>query len=234
MENYFNYFTEIEECYRRSRGTPSLLSPLDWALIESWKEAGLPLEAVLAGIERAFEKFHARPRKFQRVNSLAYCTQEVLQAAEEMKTGAPPAAEAAPAAAAPFSVEELKEFFERNHQALERAAERAAQAEQAVLASDLRESARAVAEIGARLAPDLANLREMEDQLTAAEEKLSAALTRAASVEKLAELRREVERGLASSRRRMTAAQIESLERQFLKKRLFEHFGVPRLSLFYL
>lgn len=232
MENYFNYFTEIEECYRRARGTPSLLSPLDWALIESWKEAGLPLEAVLAGIERAFQKFHARPRKFQRVNSLAYCAQEVLQAAEEMKTGAPPSAHSA--APAPFTIEELREFFARNGQALERAAEHADQAGQTVLASDLRESAQAVGNIGGRLAADLANLREVEDELTAVEEKLAAALTRAASVEKLAELRREVERGLSSSRRRMTAAQIESLERQFLKKRLFEHFGVPRLSLFYL
>jgi hypothetical protein len=32
----------------------------------------------------------------------------------------------------------------------------------------------------------------------------------------------------------MTAAQIDSLERQFLKKRLFEYYRVPRLSLFHL
>ena len=66
------------------------------------------------------------------------------------------------------------------------------------------------------------------------EEKLAAALLRASSVELLSEMRREVERGLAPSRRKMTATQIESLERQFLKKRLFEHYKIPRLSLFYL
>jgi hypothetical protein len=232
LENYFNYFTEIEECFRRSRGTPTLLSPLDWALIESWKEAGLPVEAVLVGIERAFGKFQARPRKFQRVNSLAYCTQEVMRAAEEFTAGAQPAEPSS--SPAPFSAEELRRFFDRNRQALATAAERAAQSDQAVVASDLREAEQVLGEIASRVAPALTNLREIEEELTAVEERLSAALTRAASVERLAELRREVGRGLATSRRRMTAAQIESLERQFLKKRLFEHFGVPRLSLFYL
>ena len=51
MENYFNYFTEIEECFRRCRGTPTLLSTLDWALIESWKESDFPLSAVLTGAD---------------------------------------------------------------------------------------------------------------------------------------------------------------------------------------
>ena len=46
MINYFNYFTEIEEHFQRARGTGLfLLSPLDWALIESWKNAEVPLEA---------------------------------------------------------------------------------------------------------------------------------------------------------------------------------------------
>jgi len=47
VENYFNYFTEIEEHFQRRRGTLLLLSPLDWALMETWKDAGIPLEAVL-------------------------------------------------------------------------------------------------------------------------------------------------------------------------------------------
>ena len=87
MENYFNYFTEIEERYQQCRGTRTLLSPLDWALIESWKDSGIPLEAVLAGIVRAFEKFKARQRKYRMVNALGYCTQEVLRAAEEARGG---------------------------------------------------------------------------------------------------------------------------------------------------
>jgi len=89
MENYFNYFTEIEEHFQRRRATMLLLSTLDWALIETWKGAGIPLEAVLRGIDSTFESYERRPRKGQRkVNGLAYCSQEVLAAAEDMKEAA--------------------------------------------------------------------------------------------------------------------------------------------------
>src|SRR5712664_3084241 len=88
MENYFNYFTEIEEEFQRRRGGLLLLSTLDWALIETWKDAGIPLEAVLRGIDGAFDKYDQRPSKTRKVNSLAYCAQEVLAAAEDMKEAA--------------------------------------------------------------------------------------------------------------------------------------------------
>ncbi len=83
--NYFNYFTEIEEHFQRARGTSLfLLSPLDWALVESWKNAEVPLEAVLRGIDAAFEKWRARKVKTQMVNSLAFCAQAVLTEAQIM------------------------------------------------------------------------------------------------------------------------------------------------------
>src|SRR5215469_173653 len=88
LQNYFNYFTEIEEHFQRRRGTILLLSTLDWALIETWKEAGIPLEAVLRGIDEAFDHYDRRPSKTRKVNSLAFCSQEVLAAAEEMKEAA--------------------------------------------------------------------------------------------------------------------------------------------------
>src|SRR5438309_10341294 len=83
--NYFNYFTEIEEHFQRARGTGLfLLSPLDWALIESWSDSGVPLEAVLRGIDAAFEKWRARKVKTQMVNSLAFCAQAVITEAQIM------------------------------------------------------------------------------------------------------------------------------------------------------
>jgi len=88
LHNYFNYFTEIEEHFQRRRGTILLLSTLDWALIETWKEAGIPLDAVLRGIDAAFDSYDRRPSKTRKVNSLAFCSQEVLAAAEEMKEAA--------------------------------------------------------------------------------------------------------------------------------------------------
>ena len=83
--NYFNYFTEVEEHFTRARGTGLfMLSPLDWALIESWKNAGVPLEAILRGIDSAFDKWRSRKTRTQMVNSLAFCAQAVMSEAEEM------------------------------------------------------------------------------------------------------------------------------------------------------
>src|SRR6266436_6615210 len=88
MENYFNYFTEIEEHFQRRRGGIMLLSTLDWALIETWKDAGIPLEAALRGIDMAFDRWERRPKKTKRINGLGYCSQEVMSAAEDMKEAA--------------------------------------------------------------------------------------------------------------------------------------------------
>jgi hypothetical protein len=237
LENYFNYFTEIEECFRRCRGTPTLLSTLDWALIESWKESDFPLEAVLTGIERSFEKYKKRPQRFRKVNSLAYCSQEVLKAAEEARTAAteggarPKVATAKP----PFEEGQVQKYLDHNAAALEKAGNEAAAIGQNVLAEDLKKASAALGKLGEQdfSAPDV-DFEELERQLAAIEEMLAGSLARAASVEQLAEIRKEVERGMASQRRRMSAAQIESLDRQFLRKRLFEKYQIPRLSLFYL
>ena len=243
MDNYFNYFTEIEECYRRGRSditklSPmALLSPVDWALIESWKETGYPLEAVLLGIERTFAKWTARPRKHRLINSLAYCTQEVVSAVEEARTGeAEGGTRKSPEAAAPpFAGEEVLRYLDHNIEAIRQASGAAQENGDAVLEQDLAAVFTDLKEVRSK-PPDqlLTDLEELERRFTVLEEKLAAALLRASSVELLSEMRREVERGLAPSRRKMTATQIESLERQFLKKRLFEHYKIPRLSLFYL
>jgi hypothetical protein len=241
VENYFNYFTEIEERFQQCRGTRTLLSPLDWALIESWKEARLPLEAVLAGVERAFQKFRKRARPGRAVNSLAYCAQEVFRAAEEAQAaetqggmGLPRRAEAAPATA-PFSPEEMRDFLHRNLELVERAGRRAVEQGQQVLGDDLSSAAAALREIATQESgKPTANLEELEARLTALEEKVTASLTRASSLELLAGFRNEVDRSMAPYRRKMSGAQIESLERQFLKKRLLDYYEIPRLSLFYL
>ncbi len=236
MENYFNYFTEIEERFQQCRETKTLLSPLDWALIESWKEQDFPLAAVLAGIERAFEKFKTRPRKYQRVNSLAYCAQEVYRAVEEARTNETQVGTRPPAqVSAAFPSQELVRFLRRNVEAIQKASRRASEARHQVLADDLAEAAAALTEAAAQEAakPD-ADMQALERRLTAWEDKLTAALTRASSVELLAQFREEVERALVPYRRKMSAAQIEALERQFLKKRLLEQYEIPRLSLFYL
>jgi hypothetical protein len=240
VESYFNYFTEIEECYQRSRGTRTLLSPIDWALIESWKEAGVPLEAILLGIERSFEKFKKRPARIQKINSLAYCSQLVMSAAQEMGKAASGgdaggARAGGKVIAAPFTPGEIVEYLHRNLAALDQAAEVARSGGQKVLAEDISALAATLGDVAERESAGAASdLEELERCMTVLEEKLTASLTRASSVELLTGLRQEVEQGLAPYRRKMTTPQVESLERQLMKKRLFEHYRIPRLSLFYL
>ncbi|HZP00819.1 MAG TPA: hypothetical protein VFD30_11035 [Terriglobia bacterium] len=238
MENYFNYFTEIEECFRRCRGTPSLLSPLDWALIESWKEAQYPLEAVLAGIERAFEKYHSRPRRFRLVNSLAYCSQEVLRAVEEAQAAqheAGPVMAPTKAVESPFTREEVVKFIEQNAEAVEKSAQLRQGKDPSGLSADLRGIALVLREAATNLGQsEMPDLEELENHLTVLEDKLMACLLLRSSNNLLGQIHKEIQAGLVPYRRRMSVAQITSLERQFLKKSLFDHYGIPRLSLFYL
>ncbi len=238
MENYFNYFTEIEEQFRKCRSEAVLLSPLDWALAESWKDQGFPLEAVLAGIERSFEKFKAGKRSYRKVNTLAYCSQEVFRAVEESRAaaaqgGTPRAAKAE--APAPFSAEEISRFLARCAGAVESAGRQAGEEGKQVLAEELAEAAATLQSLGGRAqAQPMGDLEETERNLTALEEKLNASLLRGTTVEVLAQLRGEVDRGLIPYRRKMAAPEVDLLERRFLKNRLLEHYKIPRLSLFYL
>src|ERR1700719_4757803 len=82
--NYFNYFTEIEEYFWKKRGSHLLVSPLDWAIMETWQKAGVSVEAVFKGIDRAFESYERSRRGAGKpLKSLAYCTDAVLDTAVE-------------------------------------------------------------------------------------------------------------------------------------------------------
>ncbi|MFY9843760.1 MAG: hypothetical protein WA718_20320 [Terriglobales bacterium] len=235
MENYFNYFTEIEEHYLRRRGTHLLLSTLDWALIETWKSAGVPLEAVLRGVDDAFDKYDQRPTNSKKVNSLAYCSQAVLAAAEDMKEAAVGASsEGIAEREAGFEVAQIAAFLRENAERLERAKlpERPGFASGALAreeAGSLRDMAEAMERSG-----KLPRLEDLERRLTVMEEKLFAVMMAAARDEDLVKVRAEADRDIAPYRRNMTVAQVEQLHKQYVHKRLLESCGVPRLSLFYM
>ena len=235
MDNYFNYFTEIEEHFWRRRGTVMLLSTLDWALIETWKDARIPLEAVLRGIDAAFDTYEQRPSKSRKVNSLAYCSQEVLAAAEDMKEAAVGAAQqdSAKRTEREFDPAEIARFFRRNAETLDHAhlPERAGVSPQAVA----RETARTLRELAEQaVAETRLRLEDLERRLTVLEEKLLAVLLAATPDDDIVSVRAQAERELVPYRSKMTAAQIDQLQKQYLHKRLLENYGLPRLSLFYL
>jgi len=232
VENYFNYFTEIEEHFQRRRGSGLLLSTLDWALIETWKDAGIPLEGVLRGIDAAFDKYAQRPPKSQKINSLAYCAQAVLVAAEDIKEAAVGTAKSERQTG--FENTEVAAFLRRNAKLLEVAKlpESTGVSGQVVA----KETASALREMAAEMdSPEgKPRLEDLERRLTVAEEKLFAVLLAATPDDQIVAVRAEADRELAPYRSKMPGSQIEQLQKQFVHKRLLEKYGVPRLSLFYM
>ena len=239
MENYFNYFTEIEERFLRRRGGGLLLSTLDWALIETWKDAGIPLEVVLRGIDAAFDKYDQRPSKTQKVNSLAYCSQAVLSAAEDMKEAAvgtaavDEGAPSKPGMGQGFEPQTVAAFLRRNADLL--AAAKLPQAggiSVSTVALDAAQTLRKLAE--EREAKPNSRLEDLERRLTVFEEKLFAALLASTPDEEVVTVRAEADRDLMPYRRKMSGAQIDQLQKQYIHKRLLEKYSLPRLSLFYM
>jgi hypothetical protein len=215
--NYFNYFTEIEEHFQRARGTSLfLLSPLDWALIETWKNAGVPLEAVMRGIDAAFEKWRSRKVKTQIINSLAFCAQAVLTEAQLMAGTVHPRVRCA---AAPFPLEELRGYLLANA---------------AALPPEHGEIAAALERLAGDVEHYYEDLETLEQRLTVLEEKMIATLRARQSEDELLDARRELDRQLRPYRGKMTASQLAMLEKQYLDRNLLEKAGLPRLSLFYM
>ena len=217
--NYFNYFTEVEEHFQRVRGSGLfLLSPLDWALIESWKNAGVPLTAVLRGIDAAFEKWRGRKSKIQMINGLGYCSQAVLAEAQILagSGNAAPRAAAAP----PFPEADLRAYLLGNSELVRKAG--------------FPEIGDSLEKLAGESEKHYQDLEQLEQRLTALEEKLIATLKSAQSEQRLFDARRELDSQLRPYRGKMSAEQLAMLERQYLERRLLEESGLPRLSLFYM
>jgi len=231
VENYFNYFTEIEERYLQRRGGGLLLSTLDWALIETWKDAGVPLEAVLRGIDAAFDHYDQRPSKTKKVNSLAYCSQEVLAAAEDMKEAAVGASSEPPKErnSQGFEPEVITAFLRKNADALT-----SASVPQGAISAFVRETAQTLSDLAEDARKKPPRLEDLERRLTVLEEKFLAILLTSTPDEEVVAIRAESDRDLAPYRRKMSAPQIDQLQKQYIQKRLLEKYNLPRLSLFYM
>jgi len=237
VENYFNYFTEIEEHFQRRWGAPLLLSNLDWVLMQTWKDANIPLEAVLRGIDTTFEHHERRPsRKGRKTNGLGFCVQEVLTAAEEMKEAAVGSAtlQSESHRQSGFQASEIAAFLRHNAEQLEAAELPEAKGISATpLAGETADTLREIAlELESAKTPP--RLEDLERRLTVAEEKLFAVVLAATPDEQIVSVRAEADRELAPYRRKMPSAQIEQLQKQYVHKRLLEKYGLPRLSLFYM
>jgi len=210
--NYFNYFTEIENFYQTKRESFTLISSLDWVLIESWKEQGIPLEIVLKGIDRAFS------RSKRRINSLAYCmraVEEVLNDSKETRIDRPELPE--------IPKNEIQSFLD------------SISGKTLALGTTFPEFAARITSIAEAVRTvDASNFREAEQTLGALEERLIAILKVASSESVMLEIQRGVESDLAPCRSTMTAEQLSMLEQQLWRRKLMERYELARLSLFYL
>lgn len=234
--NYFNYFTEIETYFWKKRGASLLVSPLDWAIMEAWQKACVPLEAVLKGIDNAVESYQRSRRGAGKpLKSLAYCTDAVLEAAEEQLEAAAGSARknGTGEAKEPFTREELSAYFKKNAQRIKDVAENPASAgtEFARRLIEIVDSLSNCELLVVTSAP--LDLEDLERRLTVLDDKVQALLQSQASEDTMLRIRREMDGQLAMYRRKMKADQLAQVEKQYMQKRLLELYGLPRLSLYY-
>ena len=236
MENYFNYFTEIEEHFQKRRGQARPLSPLDWSLIESLREAGVPLEAVLRGVDRAFDKRSKRRRVVGRVNSLAYCTQAILAEHERRKESRAGRHDpAAQAAQGDLEVSQLLELLESARRQLEALPGRS----KALELPALKPVVETVVDSLNGIILDIKTSRSLdyealELKLNTLEERILAGIFSGMSEESLLKAKQETRQEIHRHQRGLKAEHIAMLEGKLMRKKLLQEFGVPRLSLFYL
>jgi hypothetical protein len=230
--NYFNYFTEIEDAFVRRRGKHLFLSPMDWALMETWKQQGIPLHIVLRGVEKSFDSYEARPRK-RTVKSLLYCQEEVeAQYAEwvEARVGAATGAAEPESDKTPFSFAAISEHLQRTRSALTELAKSRN--------DDLSEALTRAAALLVEIEKDFASgatldTRKLEDSLTGLERMLNDSMLSVAGPSTLDEFKKGVKDQLKPYRAQMDAAAYKQTFDNLLLKRLREQFAVPRLSLFF-
>lgn len=236
MENYFNYFTEIEEHFQKRRGQARPLSPLDWSLIESLRDAGVSLEVVLRGVDRAFDQRSKRQRVVGKVNSLAYCTQAILAEHERRKESRAGRHDpAARTAEGDLEVSQLLDLLENARRQLEALPGRT----RAVEFPALRTVVEAVVDSLKRIILEIRtsgslDYETLELKLNTLEERVLAAIFSGMSQESLLQAKQATRQEIQRHKRGLKAEHIAMLEGKLMRKKLLQEFGIPRLSLFYL
>ena len=231
--NYFNYFTEIEDAFVRRRGKHLFLSPLDWALMETWKQQGIPLHIVLRGVERSFDSYESRPRK-RTVKTLLYCQEEIeAQYAEwlEARVGASEQSDDAETDQTRFSATAIREHLQRCQSELVRLS---VSRKEDDLSEALTRAVGLLQEIYSDVAEKaVLDTRRLEDSLSGLERMLNDAMLSVIPGTELDALKTGVKDQLKPYRSQMETAVFNQTFDNLLLKRLREQFGVPRLSLFY-
>jgi len=234
--NYFSYFSEIEDTFVRRRGKHLMLSPMDWALIESWKERGMPLHVVLRAIEHAFDSHEAKKHK-RTVKTLLYCQEEVeAQYAEwlESRIGSRDSGAELDDRDSVFPRAVVLRHLDQSLEILARLA-----SEYQLEADQLSEALSRAGALLSEIRNDYASAsqpdsRKLEESLTGIERLLDGAMRVATSETGMAAIELDIESQLKPYKRHMDKEAFAQTRDNLLRKRIREHFAVPRLSLFFL
>jgi hypothetical protein len=237
--NYFNYFTEIENEFVRQRGTHMLISPLEWNLIETWKQRGVPLQVVLRGIGSAFDSYRARPQRPRKVNSLLYCQQEVESVYEQHRAVRVGQVEqnghnTKKNAESPFSLEAVRGYLFDRQATIEGLRNKTADADPEINEAMTRATERLALLIEELQSETHVDSEGLESELTRLEELILSSLKAGTEPRELEELRSEGASQLRRFRQGMDPATYQQTLDNFVAKGLRDRFQVPRLSLFYL
>jgi len=234
--NYFSYFSEIEDTFIRRRGKHLLLSPIDWALIESWKERGIPLHVAVRGIEHAFDSHEAKRRK-RSVKTLLYCREEVeAQYAEWLESRVGSHEETGKTEdSSPFPRDVVLAYLSRSLGQLQKLQAERPPTHEDRFGEALSRAATLLQEIKTdyetAAQPDA---RKLEESLTGLERMLDGAIQNVVADAEIAAAQADIDSQLKPYKRHMDKAAFEQTRDNLLRKRLREHLGIPRLSLFFL
>ena len=240
--NYFNYFTEIEEEFVRRRGRHMLVSPLDWSLMESWKQRDVPLHVVLRGINNSFDGYDQRTHRGRKVNSLFYCQQEVEALFQEFTESRVGSGDQSPNdngsesngdAPAQFTKATINDYLTDHLETLTQLAAKYASVD------SLRDTFERVMLRLEQIVEDSQTAKtispeNLETDLTMIEEVILDGLKESVGAGQLKEIEQEGDRKLRTYKKSMGREVYEQTLSNFVAQRLREQFGIPRLSLFYL
>lgn len=244
--NYYNYFTEIEEHFVRRRGKHLLISPMDWGLIATWRDTGIPLQVALRGIDVAMDGFFARPQRgTSKINSLFYCHDSVMaeyanyveahvgeSSTSPQSTPAGHVAETSGETDAPDKTE-VVEFISARISEIKTLAEK-----QYLSESTLEGIHRVLARLDEIIRDLQASARfdpeTLERDLGMADDLLVAELRTAIETERITQWEAEAKMELKVYRKRLSKEIYERIRENFIRRKIRLMFNVEELSLFHL
>lgn len=223
--NYYNYFTEIEDAFIRRRAKHLLLSPIDWAMMETWQERGIPLHIVLRGIESVFDHFDKNPRP-RTIKSLLFCREEIEAQFAEWTTSQIGKSDGS---------ETIVQNPLLNRAAVEDHIISVISKLRLINALSIGEDVeRAISRLE-ELASNISDDPEMTDKsLSDVENFLDRSLLSKTEKTHLKQIEKEIAGQLRAYKAEMEKEAYDKTFRLMLLKRLREDLGIPRMSLFYL